>query len=95
MFYFKNMGLLMFGCCFLCYAMYQAFTAFSSIWVSFWSDNRFPFEEEKEDRNMTVTRRNTFLGVYGAGGFAQAIGAVISKRINFELFIAHIFFIFR
>ena len=85
MFYFKNMGLLMFGCCFLCYAMYQAFTAFSSIWVSFWSDNRFPFEEVMEDRNMTVTRRNTFLGVYGAGGFAQAIGAVISERMNFEL----------
>ncbi len=80
MFYFKNMGLLMFGFCFLMYAMYQAFTAFSSIWVSFWSDNRFPFEEEMEERNMTVTRRNIFLGVYGAGGFAQAIGAVTSKR---------------
>ena len=37
-----------------------------------------------EDRNMTVTRRNTFLGVYGAGGFAQAIGAVNLIRMNFE-----------
>merc|ERR1719195_1259356 len=34
-----------------------------------------------EDRNMTVTRRNIFLGVYGAGGVAQAIGAVIASLL--------------
>ena len=81
MFYFKNMGLFMFGGCFLMYAVYQTFTAFSSIWVSFWADNRFPFEDDTIDRNMTTTRRNIFLGVYGAGGFAQAIGAVIASLL--------------
>ena len=81
LFYFKNMGLFMFGGCFMFYAVYQCCTAFSSIWVSFWSDNRFPFEELDDERNMTSTRRDIFLGVYGSGGFAQAIAAVIASLL--------------
>ena len=79
--FFKAMGFFMFGGCFFMYAVYQTFTAFSNIWVSFWSDNRFPFEEELEHRNMTVGRRDIFLGVYGASGFAQALGAVIASLL--------------
>ena len=79
MFYFKNMGLMMFAGCFLMYAVFQTFTVMSSIWVSFWSDNRFPLEEALEDRLMTTSRRNIFLGVYGACGLAQALGAVLAS----------------
>jgi len=80
--YFKNMGYILFSLCVLLYTVYQVFTTFSSIWVSLWADNRFPFEEvlhTNVSRNMTSTRRDIFLGVYGSMGFAQAIGAVLAS----------------
>eukprot|EP00090_Calanus_glacialis_P002437 TRINITY_DN11824_c0_g1_i1.p1 TRINITY_DN11824_c0_g1~~TRINITY_DN11824_c0_g1_i1.p1 ORF type:complete len:1639 (-),score=332.95 TRINITY_DN11824_c0_g1_i1:544-5460(-) len=81
--YFKNMGYIMFSLCVILYAVYQIFTTFSSIWVSLWADNRFPFEAVLHNtnvtRNMTDYRRDVFLGVYGSMGFAQAIGAVLAS----------------
>eukprot|EP00092_Neocalanus_flemingeri_P004166 GFUD01004481.1.p1 GENE.GFUD01004481.1~~GFUD01004481.1.p1 ORF type:complete len:1636 (+),score=378.79 GFUD01004481.1:74-4981(+) len=80
--YFKNMGYILFSLCVALYTVYQIFTTFSSIWVSLWADNRLPFEEvlhTNDTRNMTSTRRDIFLGVYGSMGFAQAIGAVLAS----------------
>ena len=80
MVYFRAMGYYLFGGCIVMYAVYQVFFTFSSVWVSFWSDNRFPFEP-REFRNMTDYRRNIFLGVYGASGGCQALAAVFASLL--------------
>ena len=84
MMYFRAMGFVLFGGCIVLYTVYQIFLSFSSIWVSFWSDNKLPFEEELEpgeERNMTSTRRDIFLGIYGATGLCQALGAVFASLL--------------
>ena len=61
------------------------------MWVALWSDNRLPFESElphHATRNMTEFRRDVFLGVYGASGFAQAICAVLASLMLYLATIA-------
>lgn len=84
--YLKNMGYCMFLSCTFLYLMYQLFTAFSSVWLSKWSDNKLPFESfHVEWQNMTKeeqkSRRDLYLGVYGALGGAQAISAVVGSLL--------------
>lgn len=85
--YFKNMGYILFSGCVFLYTCYQAFSAFSSVWVSLWADNRLPGEmrldslEAGNTRNMTASRRDVFLSVYGGLGFAQAVGAVLASLL--------------
>ena len=84
MMYFRAMGFFLFAGCIVLYTVYQIFLSFSSIWVSFWSDNKLPFEEpleSGEQRNMTDTRRDIFLGIYGATGLCQALGAVFASLL--------------
>ena len=79
--YFRAMGYCLFSSCALLYMVYQIFSTISSMWVAQWSDNRLPFEDVPEDAplNMTDSRRDIFLGIYGATGFAQAIAAVFAS----------------
>jgi len=84
--YLKNMGYMMFLSCIFLYLMYQLFTAFSSVWLSNWSDNKLPFESSHvEWQNMTkedqTSRRDLYLAIYGALGGAQAISAVVGSLL--------------
>ena len=77
--YYRSMGYALFSSCIFFYMVYQIFSTVASMWVAFWSDNQLPFEDISEQHNMTDTRRDIFLGVYGAAGFAQAISAVLAS----------------
>merc|ERR550519_1464188 len=84
--YLKNMGYFMFLSCIFFYFMYQLFTAFSSVWLSNWSDNTLPFQANHvEWINMTLDeqrgRRDLYLGIYGALGGAQALSAVVGSLL--------------
>ena len=77
--YYRSMGYALFSSCIFFYMVYQIFSTVASMWVAFWSDNQLPFEDVSEQHNMTDSRRDIFLGVYGAAGFAQAISAVLAS----------------
>merc|ERR1719500_735471 len=79
--YFRAMGYVLFSSCALLYMVSQIFSTIASMWVAQWSDNRLPFEgiPDNVTLNMTEGRRDIFLGIYGATGFAQAIAAVFAS----------------
>jgi len=79
--YFRAMGYVLFSSCALLYMVYQIFSTIASMWVAQWSDNVMPFEGTPANvtLNMTDGRRDIFLGIYGATGFAQAIAAVFAS----------------
>ena len=81
--YWRNMGYALFSSSFTLFAIYQGFTAFSSVWLSLWADNRLPFTEINDTRNTNMTedeqeaRRDLYLGVYGALGLAQVLEVTV------------------
>lgn len=84
--YFHNMGLVLFLSCVLLYAVYQFFSTFASIWLSYWADLELPFVSnatlEADFRaSNTTTMRDIYLGVYGGIGFAQALGAILANLL--------------
>ena len=82
--YFKNMGYGLFGACIVLYAVYQFFTAFSSIWLSYWADNTLPLVSNATLEELLLnngTMRDIYLGVYGGLGFSQAFGAIFASLL--------------
>ena len=71
-YYIKNMGYFLFLSCVACYTLYQIFSAFSSIWLSSWSDSY-------ANGNHTTSQRDMYLGVYGGLGLGQGVAAVIGS----------------
>jgi ATP-binding cassette, subfamily C (CFTR/MRP), member 1 len=63
--YFKSIGLWLGSLSIVFNIMMQGFSVYSNIWLSNWSEN--------PDAGTDTTVRNTFLGVYGALGVAQAL----------------------
>ena len=82
--YFKNMGFHFFGACVILFMCYQFFSAFSSIWLSFWADNELPFVSNETINELTQnngTMKDIYLGVFGGIGFAQAISAIFASLL--------------
>ena len=82
--YFKNMGYILFTSGILLFGVYQFFTAFSSIWLSYWADKDLPFvsnETMTDLRASNGTLKDIYLGVYGGIGFSQAFGAIFASLI--------------
>ena len=82
--YFQNMGYALFSSCIMLFAVYQFFTAASSIWLSYWADNELPFTSNETMAELSAhngTLKDIYLGVYGGIGFTQAFGAIFASLI--------------
>ncbi|KAF5286638.1 hypothetical protein FQA39_LY16212 [Lamprigera yunnana] len=66
--YLKSIGIFLSLSTLLLNIFFQFFTVGSNLWLSEWSSSN----------NITITERNTYLGVYGALGFGQAFTAVFA-----------------
>lgn len=94
LYYIVNMGLVLFGSCAFFFTISQIFSAWSSIWLSIWSDqadfkNKTMLPEnnstngngnETEFENLNINpERDMYLGVYGGLGFGQAFCVVFGS----------------
>lgn len=71
-YYIRNMGYGLFTACVLSYTLFQLFSAYSSIWLSSWSDNN-------SLGNQTSSDRDLYLSVYGGLGAGQGVAAVVGS----------------
>ncbi|CAL1547665.1 unnamed protein product [Lymnaea stagnalis] len=71
--YTRAVGVLTFLMMTLVYALFQASSTFSAIWLSVWTDDQLLANSTAAGSAEFVDKNNLYLGVYGAMGFVQGI----------------------